>query len=202
MPRPGRHLRRGRARLSPRVPPVPQIGRREARGSPPVRGRCSCAIKRPAGDEDAAASERRRRLDQCARVEASQVGDEPPGPGLTSWQPGPRTEPPIRPGGPGTRPSPRTRHRHGCLRCSGDACPHPHGGRDSCVAQDARVVVKHLDEDIAPEPAQPLAVLEHGESATGGLINRVKRLHLHVCNGSDRTPCQASGTAVPAHRQY
>jgi hypothetical protein len=26
------------------------------------------------------------------------------------------------------------------------------------MAQDARVVIKHLDEDIAPEPAQPLAL--------------------------------------------
>ena len=36
----------------------------------------------------------------------------------------PMTEPPTRPGGPGTRPSPRTRRRPGCLRCScGGASP-------------------------------------------------------------------------------
>src|SRR5487761_1348454 len=68
----------------------------------------------------------------------------------------------------------------------GSACPHPRGGRDSCVAQDTRVVVKHLNEDVAPEPAQPLALLEHGDGAAGGPVNRLKRLHLHTSNGSDR----------------
>jgi len=70
------------------------------------------------------------------------------------------------------------------------------------VTQDTRVVVKHLDEDITPEPAQPLALLEHPDGAAGGLVNRLKRLHLHISNGSDRTPCKSSGTTVPARRQY
>ena len=54
------------------------------------------------------------------------------------------------------------------------------------MVQDARVVVKHLDEDVAPEPAQPLALLEHGDGAAGGPVNRLKRLHLHTSNGIDR----------------
>jgi len=70
------------------------------------------------------------------------------------------------------------------------------------MVQDARVVVEHLDEDIAPEPAQPLALLEHGDSAAGGLVSRLKRLRLHVCNGNGRTPRKASGSTVPARHHY
>ena len=66
------------------------------------------------------------------------------------------------------------------------------------MAQDARVVVKHLGEDIAPEPAQPLAVGEHGDSVAGGLVSRLERLRLHISNGIDRMRRRASGNAVPA----
>jgi hypothetical protein len=66
------------------------------------------------------------------------------------------------------------------------------------MVQDARVVVKHLDEDVAPKPAQPLTLLEHGDSAVGGLVNRLERLHLHTSNGIDRMYRRASGNAVPA----
>ena len=66
------------------------------------------------------------------------------------------------------------------------------------MAQDTRVVVKHLDEYIAPEPAQPLAVGEHGDSVAGGLVNRLERLHLHTSNGSDHMRRRPSGNAVPA----
>ena len=63
------------------------------------------------------------------------------------------------------------------------------------MAQDARVVVKHLGEDIAPEPAQPLAVGEHGDSVAGGLISRLERLRLHISNGIDRMRRRTSGNA-------
>ncbi len=33
------------------------------------------------------------------------------------------------------------------------------------VVQDACEVVEQLDKDVAPEPAQPLVILQHGESA-------------------------------------
>ena len=46
------------------------------------------------------------------------------------------------------------------------------------MVQDARVVVKHLDEDVAPEPAQPLAVGEHGDGVAGGLVNRLDGMML------------------------
>jgi hypothetical protein len=44
-----------------------------------VKGQASAnvAIECPAGDEDTATAERRRRLDQRTRVQAPQVGDEP-----------------------------------------------------------------------------------------------------------------------------
>jgi hypothetical protein len=47
------------------------------------------------------------------------------------------------------------------------------------VAQDARVVVKQLDEDIAPEPAQRLALLEHRGSVAGGLATISNAALLH-----------------------
>jgi hypothetical protein len=54
------------------------------------------------------------------------------------------------------------------------------------MTENACVVIKHLDQDIAPEPAQPLAVGEHGDSVAGSLVNRLERLHLHTSNGIDR----------------
>src|SRR4029077_9626465 len=59
-------------------------------------------------------------------------------------------------------------------------------GGDSCVVEHARVVVKHLHKDIAPEPAQPLAILEHGDRAVGSLVNRLKPPHLHSRSSDDR----------------
>ena len=70
------------------------------------------------------------------------------------------------------------------------------------MAQDAGVVIKHLGEDVPPEPAQPLAVPEHGDSAAGGLVDRLERLHPHTSNGIDHMRRGASGTAVPARDCY
>jgi hypothetical protein len=61
------------------------------------------------------------------------------------------------------------------------------------MAKDTRIVVQHLDEDIAPEHAQPPALREHGNSAAGGLVDRLKRPYLHTRYGSDRVLSTASG---------
>lgn len=50
--------------------------------------------------------------------------------------------------------------------------------------QDAGVVIQQLGEDITPQPAQPLAVFDHGDSAVGSLVSRIERTRLHACNGS------------------
>jgi hypothetical protein len=52
------------------------------------------------------------------------------------------------------------------------------------VAQDTRVVVEHLDEDVPPEPAQPLAILDHGDRSAGRLIDRLERLRRHPWQGN------------------
>src|ERR1019366_9804233 len=78
----------------------------------------------------------------------------------------------------------------------GGAGPHPRGSRDACMAQDTRVVVKHLDEDIPPETAQPLTIPEHASGAARSLVNRFERPHLHICNGSDRIRRGPSGNTA------
>ena len=49
------------------------------------------------------------------------------------------------------------------------------------MAKDARVVVEHLDEYITPDPAQPLALLAHGDRAIGGLV-KLRRDRLVYAN--------------------
>jgi hypothetical protein len=65
------------------------------------------------------------------------------------------------------------------------------------MTQDTRVVIKHLDEDIPPEPAQPLTIPEHADSTARSLVNRLERPHLHTCNGSDRIRRGPSGNTAP-----
>jgi hypothetical protein len=48
------------------------------------------------------------------------------------------------------------------------------------MMQDAGVVVEHLDEDIPPQPAQSLAIGEHGDGTGGRLASTLKRLRLRV----------------------
>jgi hypothetical protein len=70
------------------------------------------------------------------------------------------------------------------------------------MAQDTGVVIKHLGEDVTPQPAQRLAVPEHGGSAAGGLVDRLERLYPHTSNGIDHMRRGASGKAVPARGCY
>jgi hypothetical protein len=65
------------------------------------------------------------------------------------------------------------------------------------MTQDTCVVIKHLDEDIPPEPAQPLTIPEHADSTARSLVNRLERPHLHTCNGSDRIRRGPSGNTAP-----
>ena len=64
------------------------------------------------------------------------------------------------------------------------------------VVQDACVVVQQLDKDVAPEPAQPLIILQHGKSAASSLVSRLKRPHLHACNASDQRRRKVPGGAA------
>jgi hypothetical protein len=77
--------------------------------------------------------------------------------------------------------------------------PHPRGSLNPFVAQDAGVVVQHLDEDIAPEPAQPLAIFDHGDSADSRLVSRLERPPLRACNGNDPGRRAGQGKKVLAH---
>jgi hypothetical protein len=56
--------------------------------------------------------------------------------------------------------------------------PHPRRRLGARVAQDARVIVEQLGEDVAPEPAQPLPAAEHGHGAARRLVSRLKRSHI------------------------
>jgi hypothetical protein len=63
-----------------------------------------------------------------------------------------------------------------------NARPHPRRRRDARVAHHTAVVIEHLNEDIPPEPAQPLTVGQHDDSAARRLVSRLKRPRLHTCN--------------------
>jgi hypothetical protein len=142
--------------------PVLRTGRQGESGYPPARGRCSCSLKCSAGDEHTPSAERGWRLDQGARMKAPQVGDEPPGPCLTSGQPRPQRNVPSVLSGEVLGHRGERRIGPDISGAPGGACPHSRGSRGSCMVENARVVVKELDEDVAPEPAQPLALQKTG----------------------------------------
>ena len=160
----------------------------DARGCPPAQARRSCAIECPAGDKDTATAERRRRLDQRTWVQAPQVGDQPPGPCLTFRQPGPWREPSIRPCGPGTRPSQRTRHRPDCLRCSSGAADHICAAAETPVGGAGRLCSRRAAGQR--RSARACSAARHpvsmARSAASSLVSRLKRPHLHACNASDQ----------------
>ena len=54
------------------------------------------------------------------------------------------------------------------------------------MTQHGSVVIEHLNEDKASEPAQPLTIGQHDDSAACRLVSRLERLRLHRYSVSER----------------